>query len=296
MRAVVTGGLGFVGRELAGRLGELGADVVVFDAAQGDDICDEEGVRAAIRPGDTVYHLAALRGSQSEQDFDLALKVNLEGSRTLLEACREAGGTRLVFASTLAVFGGQAMPSEVDEQVRPQPQTTYGTTKAVVEHLVADYRRKGFVDGRIGRLPTVIVRPDAPAHTASGFASELFRETLAGHEYDVPASLDLHLFVIGVRTAVAGLIRLGELPAESFGDDCVVHLPGVAVTVGGLVEAARRAGAGARIGVRPDPAIDAMVGSWPWSGRSGRAAALGLPQDESVDAIVAEYLNRGSRL
>jgi nucleoside-diphosphate-sugar epimerase len=290
MRAVVTGGLGFVGRELAGRLRELGAEVVVYDAAQGDDICDAEGLRAAIRPRDVVFHLAALRGSQSEQDFDLALKVNLDGSRALLEACRAAGGIRLVFASTLAVFGGAAMPRQVDEQSRAQPQTTYGTTKAVVEHLVADYRRKGFVDGRIGRLPTVIVRPDAPAHTASGFASELFREALAGRDYDVPASLDLHLYVIGVRTAVAALIRLEGLPAEAFGDDCVVHLPGLPVTVADLVDAARRAGAAGRIGVRPDPAIDAMVGSWPWSGRSGRASVLGLPRDDSIDAIVAEYL------
>ena len=290
MRAVVTGGLGFVGRELAGRLREPGAEVVVYDAAQGDDICDAGRLRATIRHGDVVYHLAALRGSQSEQDFDLALKVNVDGSRTLLEACRAAGGVKLVFASTLAVFGGEAMPRNVDEGSRAQPQTTYGTTKAVVEHLVADYRRKGFVDGRIGRLPTVIVRPDAPAHTASGFASELFREALAGRDYDVPASVDLHLYVIGVRTAVAALIRLGELPAAALVDDCVVHLPGLPVTVADLVEAARRAGAKGRIGVRPDPAIDSMVGSWPWSGRSDRASKLGLPADESLDAIVAEYV------
>jgi D-erythronate 2-dehydrogenase len=292
MRAVVTGGLGFVGGELAARLRELGAEVVVYDAAQGDDICDADRLRAVIRSGDTVYHLAALRGSQSEKDFDLAVKVNIDGGRTLLETCRAAGGVRLVYASTLAVFGGEAMPAEVDEETRSHPQTTYGMTKAVLEHLVVDYRRRGFVDGRIGRLPTVIVRPDAPAHTASGFASELFREALAGRDYDVPASLGLHMYVIGVRTAVEGLIALGELPAEAFGDDPVVHLPGLALTVAELIEAARRAGATGQIGSKPDPAIDWMIGSWPVSVRADRAERLGLPRDESIDAIVAEYAAR----
>ena len=289
MRAVVTGGLGFLGGELVRR---LAGEVVVVDSAQGDDVRDEVALRELIRPGDTVFHLAAVRGAESEGDFDLALAVNLDGSRAVLEACRARGGTRLVFASTLAVFGGSAMPVEVDEHTRPNPQTTYGTTKAAVELLVADYRRRGFVDGRIARLPTIVVRPDAPPLSSSGFASALFRESLAGRDYDLPVGPDLHLFLIGVRTAVECLIRLAEVPGPAFGDDCAVDLPGLAVTAGEMVEAARRAGATGRIGFRPDPEIEAMVGSWPRSARGERAAALGLPRDESVDAIVREYLDR----
>jgi nucleoside-diphosphate-sugar epimerase len=288
VKAVVTGGLGFLGRELVQR---LGGDVHVVDAAQGDDIRDEERLRELIEPGGVVFHLAAARGAASEGDFDAALAVNLDGSRSVLEACRARGGVRLVFASTLAVFGGSAMPAEVDEQTRPNPQTTYGMTKAAVELLIADYRRKGFVDGRIARLPTIIVRPDAPAQSASGFASALFRESLSGRDYDMPVTPSLRLYVIGVQTAVECLIRLGELPQSAFGDDCVVNLPGLPVAAGDLVEAAVRAGATGRIGVRPDPETEAMVGSWPRSARTDRAEALGLPRDESLDAIVAAYLH-----
>lgn len=288
MKAVVTGGLGFLGRELVRRIED---DVTVVDAAQGDDIRDEDRLRALIEPGGVVFHLAAVRGAESESDLAAALSVNLDGSRSVLEACRARGGVRLVFASTLAVFGGSAMPPEVDEQTRPNPQTTYGMTKAAVELLVAEYRRKGFVDGRIARLPTIIVRPDAPAQSASGFASALFRESLSGRDYELPVGPSLRLYVIGVHTAVECLIRLAGLPPSAFEDDCVVNLPGLAVSAGDLVEAAVRAGARGRIGVRPDPETEAMVGSWPRSARTDRADALGLPRDENLDAIVAAYLS-----
>ncbi|MDX6485331.1 MAG: D-erythronate 2-dehydrogenase [Gaiellaceae bacterium] len=287
MQAVVTGGLGFLGRELVRR---LEGDVAVVDAAQGDDIRDEKLLFELIEPGGVVFHLAAARGAESERDLDTALSVNLDGSRSVLEACRARGGVRLVFASTLAVFGGPAMPEEVDERTRPNPQTTYGMTKAAVELLVADYRRKGLVDGRIARLPTIIVRPDAPAQSASGFASALFRESLAGRDYELPVGPSLRLYVIGVHTAVECLLRLAALPSSAFDDDCVVNLPGLAVAAGDLVEAARRAGATGHIGVRPDPQTEAMVGSWPRSARTERAEALGLPRDESLDAIVGAYL------
>jgi D-erythronate 2-dehydrogenase len=288
MRAIVTGGLGFVGAALTERLRSDDAEVIVYDVAQGDDIRDQERLKALVRPGDSVFHLAGLRGAAAEQDFDLALAVNLDGSRALLEACRARGGVRFVLASTLAVFGAE--PPEVDEQTRPSPLTTYGATKAAVELLVADYRRKGYVDGRVARLPTVIVRPDAPAMAASGFASALFRETLAGRDYDLPVNLEMHLFVIGVSTAAACLAALAALPPAAFGDDPVVNLPGLAVTAGDLVDAARRAGATGVIRSRPDGEIEAMVGSWPRSARAERARALGLPGDDNLDAVVVEYL------
>jgi nucleoside-diphosphate-sugar epimerase len=276
VRAVVTGGLGFVGGALARHLRERGDEVVVYDAAQGDEICDTERLRSLVHPGDVVFHLAAVRGSQGEQDFDLALRVNLDGSRAVLEACRAAGDCRFVFASTLAVF---------DREGRLRPQTTYGMTKAAVELLLADYRRKGFVDARAGRLATVVVRPDAPAQSASGFASAIFRESLAGRDFEVPVLLETRMPVIGVRTAVECFVRLAELPADALGDP-VVTFPSLSVTVAELAEAAARAGGTGRLDARPDPVIQAVVGSWP----AEAPGADGFPRDESLDAITADYL------
>jgi nucleoside-diphosphate-sugar epimerase len=299
VRAVITGGLGFVGRNLAARLLARGTEVVIVDAFQAPppegaravvaDICDAAGLNELVERGDVVFHLAAIRAGQGERDFDLAVRVNLDGSLGVLEACRRAGGIRLVFASTLAVFGGEAMPATVNEATRPSPQTTYGATKAAVELLVNDYARKGFVDGRVGRLSTVIVRPDTQAYATSAFASAVIGETLAGRDYALPVSIDTHVAVIGVRTAAECFVRLGELATADLGDDRVVNLPSLSATAGELVEAARRAGASGRIEVRRDLAVEAVVRSWPRAARADRALALGLARDESIDEIVQAY-------
>jgi nucleoside-diphosphate-sugar epimerase len=298
MKAIVTGGLGFVGRALTRYLTAAGIETVQLDSAPGDkgpgvvggDIADRALVTALLEPGDTVFHLAGIRGAEGEKNFELALSINLDGSRSLLDACRSVGGIRLVFASTLAVFGGAAMPDVVDDATRPNPQTTYGTTKAAVELLVNDYGRRGFVDARAGRLATVLVRPDAPAHAASGFASAVIREALAGRDYVLPVPLETRLPVIGVRTAVECLARLAELPAEALGDDRVINLPSLSISVGELVEAVRAAGATVTIGVERDPWVEKLVGTWPRAARSARALALRLPQDGSLDSIVRSYV------
>src|SRR5881397_197588 len=203
MRIVVTGGLGFVGLTLARRLlARDHADIVLFDTpgpaeppaeirdraeiVRGD-IRDGELVRTLLEGAAGVFHLASVVSAQGEQDFDLAVTVNLDGGRNVLEACRALGTRpRVVFASTLATFGGSAMPETVGDTTKLTPQTTYGTTKAICELLVNDYTRKGFVDGRTARLPTVIVRPGAPNPAASAFASAVFREPLAGRDYVLP--------------------------------------------------------------------------------------------------------------
>lgn len=299
-RALITGGLGFVGRRLAACLLARGAEVVVLDVFETSppdgtslvvtDICDQEAMAGTIRPGDTVFHLAAVKAGMGEADFDLALHVNLDGSRAVLEACRRAGGVRLVYASTLAVFGGE-LPAVVDEATRPCPDTTYGATKAAVELLVNDYTRKGYVDGRTGRLPTVIVRPDAPSRGTSVFASAIIRETLAGRDYTVPVSRETPVVVIGVETAAEGLALLGDLPPGAFADDRVCNLPGLSATAEELVEGARKAGASGAIRLEPEPAVERVVRSWPRAVLPDRARALGLPEDESVDAIVQDYSN-----
>jgi D-erythronate 2-dehydrogenase len=305
---LITGGLGFIGIALARFLGGRADRLVLFDLA-GDadaapaaaevvfgDICDVELVRGLVAEADVVFHLASVVSAGGERDFDLALRVNLDGGCNVFEACRATGrAPRLVFASTLAVFGGAAMPEAVSDATRPTPQTTYGATKAACELLVNDYSRKRFLDGRVARLPTVVIRPGAPNEAASGFASAVFREPLAGRSYALPVGLDTRVPVIGVRTVVESLVRLTELPAEAFGDDRVLNLPSISVTVGEMVDSLRRVGGerGLALGevtVSEDPAIVAIVRTWPRFAGAERALALGLPQDADLDTIVRNYL------
>lgn len=313
VRVVVTGGLGFIGRALARRLLDRGSlagraisEVVLFDRPGGEgvdgaravlgDICDPAEVRALLDADEVcVFHLASVLSGGGERDFDLALRVNLDGTRNVLEACRAHGSRpRLVFSSTLAVFGGSEMPETVGDRTKQTPQTTYGATKAACELLVNDYTRKDFLDGRTARLPTVIIRPGAPNQAASSFASAVFREPLDGRDYVLPVGLETRLPVIGERTVPEGLVGLAELDAAALGDDRAVGLPGLSVTVGEMVESLLRVGAGRALGaveVAPDPEIEAIVQTWPGWSSSERALALGLPRDEGLDAIVRAYVD-----
>jgi nucleoside-diphosphate-sugar epimerase len=311
MRIVVTGGLGFIGIALARRL--LGRDdvdsLVLFDAPGAanpppdivgrveivrGDIRDSGLVRGLLEAEAGVFHLASIVSAQGEQDFDLALGVNLDGARNVLEACRALGSRpRLVFTSTLAAFGGEGMPETVGDTTKLTPQTTYGTTKAICELLVNDYTRKGFLDGRTARLPTVIIRPGAPNPAASAFASAVFREPLAGRDYVLPVRPETRMPVIGVRTAVECLIRLCECDGEAFGDDRALNLPSISVTVAEMIDSLRRVTgdrATGAIEIRPDPEIERIVSTWPLNASAERAHALGLPQDHHLDEIVGAYL------
>src|SRR5262249_6715132 len=192
------GGRGFVGRSLAGRLGGGGAllgepieELVVFDLPD-DDVGDPEHLRRVLGAGaGVVFHLASILSGEGEVSFDGALHVNLDGTRNVLEACRGLGTRpRVVFASTIGTFGPPAMTETVSDATKQTPQTTYGTTKAMCELLVNDYTRKGFIDGRSARLPTVVVRPGAPNAAASSFVSAVFREPLAEIDYALPVPLE----------------------------------------------------------------------------------------------------------
>ena len=322
MKVVVTGGAGFVGLALARRLLDHGSLVgpsgageeidrlVLFDAQlpaerpawldgrvelMAGDIADRAQVLALVDRDDcSVFHLASVVSAGAERDFDLALSLNLDGGLNLLEACRaRATAPRLVFASTYAAFGGAAMPAVVSDTTKLTPQTTYGTTKAICELLVNDYTRKGFLDGRTARLPSVIIRPGAPNAAASGFASSVFREPLGGRDYVLPVGLDLRTAVAGVRTVAEGLVRLHDADGAALGDDRAVNFPNVSVTVGEMVESVRRVAGDRRLGqieVQPDPAIGAIVRSWPEGATFERALALGLPRDADLDSIVRAYV------
>ena len=261
------------------------------------DISDRVQVAAIIDRDDIgVFHLASVVSAGGEQDFDLAMRVNFDGGRHILEALRARKGTpRIVLASSLAVFGGPDMPEAVTEMTRVVPQTTYGMTKAIGELMINDYTRKGFIDGRAARLPTVIIRPGAPNAAASGFASGVFREPLSGQDYVLPVVMDTRMMVIGARSAIAGLTGLMDADGEGLGADRVVNLPNNAYAVTDMIAALERVAAenGITFGPvtpKPDPAIEAIVKSWPLAMEDSRARALGLPADESLEAIIREYI------
>src|SRR6266404_9825493 len=310
MRVVITGGCGFLGRRVALRLLERGDidELVLFDNAPSalplpedtrlslvaGDIADRETVCGVISPGTaSVFHLAAVVSGQAEADTDLGYRVNLDGTRAVLDACRAlATCPRVVFASSLAVYGGE-LPSAVGDETPLTPQTSYGTQKAIGELLVNDYSRKGFVDGRALRLPTVVVRPGRPNRAASTFASSIIREPLAGKDAVCPVSPDTVMALASPRCVVAGLIHALDLPAHTFGDNRSLQFPGFSVAVGDMVEAVRRLGgeaAHARIRWQPDPLVQQIVGGWPPTLTAPRARALGFTADPDIDAVVTAFI------
>ena len=224
MRVLITGGNGFIGRRLAAALLRSGTVTVdgagrqpiermtLFDSVGGagypqdervelvtGDITDRGAVERVAAQADLVWHLAAVVSAAAEADFDLGYRVNVDGTRTLLEALRGTGRRpRVVFASSFAVYGGD-MPPAVGDEFHPVPQSSYGAQKAIGELLTADYSRKGFVDGRSLRLPTIVVRPGKPNKAASSFASSIIREPLAGQEVVCPVGQDTAIYILSPR-------------------------------------------------------------------------------------------------
>src|SRR6185295_9927717 len=207
------------------------------------DIADRATVASLIVSGtDAVFHLAAIVSGQAEADTDLGYRVNLDGTRAVLDACRALGSTpRLVFASSLAVYGGK-LPAAVGDDTALTPQTSYGTQKAIGELLVNDYSRKGFIDGRALRLPTVVVRPGRPNRAASTFASSIVREPLTGRDAVCPVTPDTVMALASPRRIVAGLVHALDLAGEALGANRSLQLPGFSVSVGEMAEAVRCAG------------------------------------------------------
>lgn len=314
MEVVVTGAGGFLGREVVAALldrGELrgrevtrirAVDQVAPTVGEGDprvvpvvgDIA-EPGLLASVVDGrtDVVFHLAAVVSGQAEEDVDLGARVNVDGTRLLLDACRLAGDAPVVvFASSLAVYGG-ALPEVVDDATPLWPASTYGTQKAIGELLVADYTRKGFLDGRTLRLPTISVRPGAPNRAASSFLSGIIREPLAGVPAVCPVAPETRVWLASPDSAVANLVAGAEL--DLGGDRRGINLPGVTVSVGEMVaalEAAAGPDVAALVRWEDDPAIRAIVRTWPARIDTGRALAAGLRGDAGFGALLEAYLRR----
>ena len=323
MKVVITGGAGFIGLRLARRILEVGKlhgpsgklepvdQVTLFDVVTpavrpadldvrakfvSGEISDRDAVFKLIdRPDIAVFHLASIVSGGAEQDFDLALKVNLDGHLHVLEALRRLGSKpRYVFSSSIATYGGAAVPKHVGDITRHTPQTTYGMTKSVGELLVNDYTRKGFIDGRSARLSTVIVRPGKPNAAASSFVSAVIREPLSGVDYVLPVGLETTMPVVGYRTVVDGIIALYETDGARLGDDRALNLPNISVTVADMIASLKRV-AGARklgdISVKIDPFVAPIVAGWPTHVDAARAESLGLPKDSGLDPIIAAYIS-----
>ena len=279
----------------------VASDIGGLDAFADPRIVAEQGDLAA--PGflgraipagtDAIFHLAAIVSSQAEEDFELGMRVNFDATRALLEHVRHtAPRARLVTTSSVAVFGG-ALPPVVPDAQLWEPQSSYGTQKALVDLLLSDYARRGFVDARSLRMPTVVVRPGKPNRAASSFASGIIREPLAGIEAVCPVEADTPIWLISPDHAVANIILGHDLPPDRLGTRRVVNLPGLSVTVRQMLDALGRAGgdrAASLVRIEPDPAIQRIVNSWPGDFEAQYGRALGFTADESFDDIIEAYL------
>jgi nucleoside-diphosphate-sugar epimerase len=325
VKVLITGGTGFIGSRLARDLLKRGTlngqridQLVLADQFPLPEPAADLGrdARVQVRVGklleqceafkqdrfDGVFHLASAVSGECEADFELGLRSNLDSTRALLDALRESvarGGKvpRLVFSSSVAVFGPDAsnpMPPLVRDDTLPTPQTSYGTQKLICEHLVADYTRKGYIDGRSARLMTVTVRPGKPNGAASSFFSGIIREPLAGQQAILPVDPSVSHPVSSPARTVQGLIAVFEATQDQMGGRAALNLPALNVTVAQMLDALE-AVAGkdvrARVLAQPDPTIQRIVSGWSKGAVATRAQALGLQPEQDFSDIVLQYIH-----
>ena len=321
-RVIVTGGAGFIGTLLARRL--LARPVTIGEARPAPvdelvlvdlvppppDVAGDPRVRAVtgdladavdeLKDADAIFHLAGVVSGAAEADFDLGMRVNVDGTRAVLErARRHRTPPVLVFSSSLAVFGADpALPSDagapVGDDALPRPQSSYGIQKFIGEQLVADYTRKGFVRGRSVRLMTVAVRPGKPNAAASSFVSGIIREPLAGQRATCPVPRETPIALSSPRRTLQGILRAAAADDAAWGSRTAMNLPALATTPRSMAEAMDRVvgyAASDLIDWADDPVIGTIVRSWPARVETPRASALSLRPEASFDDIVREYLD-----
>lgn len=311
MKVLVTGAAGFLGRRvITALLSSAGGGTPVSRIVAADTVpCPIVDPRVESRTGTIVqrefvasiveadvgviFHLAAVLSGQSEADFDLGLQVNVEATRSLLDACRRLPRPpRFVFSSTVAVFGG-TLPEVVPEDSVLQPRSSYGTEKAITELLVSEYSRRGFVDGISCRLATVTVRPGAPNSALSSFVSGIIREPLAGIDAICPVPLDTRLWISSPAVVTGNLLHASRVPASALDGRLAVNLPGLCVTPAEMLASLEKIGgaaARARVRTQLDPDITQVVSTWPGALDDGRARRLGFSADRDVDDILRQYV------
>ncbi|MFI2893981.1 SDR family oxidoreductase [Klebsiella sp. 141196] len=314
----VTGAAGFLGSQLVkallqrgslsgpqGETQEIGRLIAIDRVAlQGiddsrlqvltGDISDSEWLRSAIPAQvDSVFHLAAIVSSQAEQDFELGMKINVDAFRQLLERLRQLPqSVKLVTTSSVAVFGGE-LPEKVSDSQVWLPQSSYGTQKAICDLLLADYSRRGWLNGRSLRMPTIVVRPGRPNQAASSFASGIIREPLNGEPAVCPVPADTRLWLLSPRNAIKALIHGHELAEAQLTDGRVINLCGLSVSVEQMIAALRQV-AGSEVAQRitftPDAAIERIVNSWPGDFDTRYAQRLRFSANHSFSEMIEEYM------
>ncbi|MEM1343429.1 MAG: D-erythronate dehydrogenase [Pseudomonadota bacterium] len=314
MKVLILGGGGFLGQKLAQALAARGhlaggsiealtlADIVTPPPVEAPfpvhalalDIADAGATHALLGQGfQVVYHLAAVVSGQAEAEFDTGLGVNLHGALNVFEGARRVGNTPVVvFASSLAVFGGPC-PEPIHDWSALTPQTSYGAQKAAAELLLTDYARKGFLDGRGLRLPTITVRPGTPNKAASSFLSSIFREPLQGQEAVCPVAPEFQNWVLSPRRCIANLIHGAEVEPAALGALRCFSLPGLGVSVAEMIAAMERVAGpepGQRIRWERDPAIEAIVGDWKVRFEPTHALSLGFEADDSFEDNIRYFL------
>ena len=317
MNVLITGAAGFLGTRLARALlarGTLATGnhheqrierLTLIDIAPphpiGDarvqtlvgSIADPHVIEQALPPDtQALFHLAAVVSGQAEADFDLGMQANFDATRLLLERARRNGNQpRFVFSSSVAVFG-DVLPPIVQDDTAPTPRSSYGTQKLMCELLVEDYSRKGFVDGRALRMPTICVRPGKPNKAASSFASSIIREPLAGQGALCPVLPETLMWLMSPGLAIDNLLQGHALEAAALGSRRTVNMPGLSVTVSDMVSALERFAGRAssnRIRWEPDPSVERIVNSWPGRFATPRATGLGFQADQSFDDIIRAH-------
>ena len=316
MKVLITGGAGFLGQQLIAKLIEkkslnLGhgeqsiSEIVCFDQGLGaisnsltrnvaGSISDPAQVAALVNKDTAVViHLAAVVSGTAEANFDLGMSVNLDGTRYLLEACRAVGSQpRLLFSSSIAVFGG-ALPAVVTDATAATPQGSYGVQKLLGEQLVQDYSRKGFIDGRAMRVPTVVVRPGLPNGAASGFASGIIREPLNGIDAVLPVDPKTQMWIASPRAVVGMFLHALELAPVAWGWSRIINLPGLVASMQEEMAALKAVGgaaAVARVRYQPDEKIERLVSTWAAHFDTARARDMGFVADTDFESIVRAYV------
>lgn len=314
MHILITGGGGFIGRRLAKELLEKGG------VAQGDiiklalvdraftmdmpqdarlecieaDFSDERVIGKVLRQRpDVIFHLAAVVSGEAEKNLDLGMQINFHASLQLLEICRSLSiCPRIVFASSAAVFGGEVSKTIIDE-TSPKPRSSYGTQKTMVELLMNDYSRRGFVDARSLRLPTIAIRPGKPNAATSSFVSSIIREPLHGKKASYPVPLGTNVWIQSPKRVIQNFIHAANIDEKIIADDRVFNLPGLTTSIQEMIHSLGQMTnpeVTKLISHEPDAFLESIVLTWPSNFDTQRALQLGFVRDTSSEEIIRSYI------